>query len=91
MNRTLAVLSLAVLLSSGSFEALAADVTEQGSTAPPAAAQRPESNQEKADKKGEEASGSNSGADSKTMEKEAATSGTSTDTDRKTGASDSDG
>lgn len=97
MNRNLAVLTLAGLLSSGSLYALAAETTKQGSALPPTAlpginqAQGAESNEDKADKKGEEASGSNSGADSKTLEKEAASSSKPKDVEKKQGGVDSGG
>lgn len=85
MNRKAAVFLLASLMSTGSLFAFAADKTSSGSAVPPAAlpgvnhAQGAESNAEKADKKGEEASGSNSGADTSAAEKDAATSSGSPD------------
>lgn len=76
MNRKIVVLGLASLMSICSLHLPAAETTTKGSAVPPAAvpginqAQGSESNEEKANKKGEEASGSNSGADSETMENE---------------------
>lgn len=79
MNTKIAALTLAGLLSSCSFYALAAEKTT-GSAVPPAAlpglnqGQAVESNKDKASKKGEESSGANSGADSKTLEKDSGSS-----------------
>jgi len=82
MNKTIASLSIASLLAMGSFFALASET-------PPATAipgvnqpQAAESNEEKANKKGEEASGSNSGADAQSLEKEAASSSDSKDLEK---------
>lgn len=81
MNTKIAALTLAGLLSSCSFYALAAEkTTTTGSAVPPAAlpglnqGQDAESNKDKASKKGEESSGANSGADSKTLEKDSGSS-----------------
>jgi hypothetical protein len=76
MNRTITTLAIASLLSTGSFCAMAAEKVDTPPTAVPGVnqAQGAESNEEKANKKGEEASGSNSGADSQATEKDAATS-----------------
>lgn len=80
MNTKFAALTLAGLLSSCSFYALAAEKTTTGSAVPPAAlpvlnqGQGAESNKEKASKKGEESSGANSGADSKSLEKDSGSS-----------------
>ncbi|MNF72637.1 hypothetical protein D3C84_546190 [compost metagenome] len=85
MNRKIAVLTLASLLSMGSFSALAAEKNIHEHTLPPDAVpgvntpQGPESNEEKADKKGEEAAGSNSGAETHETEKDAASSSSSMD------------
>ncbi len=97
MNRKMAALTLAGLMSSCSFFTLAAETTKQGSAVPPAAipglnqAQGAESNEEKADKIGEEAAGSNSGADSQALEKEAESSSNSKDDGDNQGSSDSEG
>ncbi|WP_137806366.1 hypothetical protein [Pseudomonas sp. G(2018)] len=91
MNRKMAALTLAGLMSSCSFFTQAAETTKQGSAVPPAAipglnqAQGAESNEEKADKIGEEAAGSNSGADSQALEKEAESSSNSKDDGEKQG------
>ncbi|WPN44817.1 MULTISPECIES: hypothetical protein [unclassified Pseudomonas] len=83
MNRKIAALTLASLLSTGSVLALATEKNVHEHTLPPDAvpgvnkAQGPESNEEKADKKGEESSGSNSGAESHETEKDAASSSSS--------------
>lgn len=73
MNRTITALAIASLLSTGSFFALAAGKDAVPPTAIPGInqGQGAESNEQKADKKGEEASGSNSGADSQATEKDA--------------------
>ncbi|MHC8400232.1 hypothetical protein ACYZTX_12315 [Pseudomonas sp. MDT1-17] len=77
MNKKIAALTLASLVATCSHYAFAAETTTQESTLPPTAipginqAQGSESNEEKADKKGEEAAGSNSGADAETLEKDA--------------------
>jgi hypothetical protein len=84
MNKTIATLALASLMLTGTGLSLAAE--KAGSAAPPTAipgvnqaSNKSESNEEKANKKGEEASGSNSGAESKETEKDAATSSDSED------------
>jgi hypothetical protein len=76
MNRTITTLAIASLLSTGSFFAMASEKADIPPTAIPGVnqAQGAESNEQKADKKGEEASGSNSGAESQETEKDAATS-----------------
>lgn len=73
MNRTIAALMLGSLLSATAPLAMA------GSTAPPTGIPGvnqggTESKEDKADKKGEEASGSNSGAESHETDKDAQTS-----------------
>ncbi|MFP0198169.1 hypothetical protein ACKJSM_23740 [Pseudomonas sp. PHC1] len=73
MNRTIAALMLGSLLSA------AAPLAMAGSTVPPTGIPGvnqggTESKEEKADKKGEEASGSNSGAEAHETEKDAQTS-----------------
>jgi hypothetical protein len=76
MNRTFAVLTLAGLLSSFSFTVCAGERPVEETTLPPHAVpgiNQPnvvESHKDKADKKGEEASGSNSGAASEHLQKE---------------------
>ncbi|WP_415767689.1 hypothetical protein [Pseudomonas sp. ZB1P45] len=88
MNRTMAALTIAGLLAC-SFLALAAEKTTGESAVPPAAlpganqAQGTESKEDKADKKGEEAAGSNSGAESEETDKDAATSSGSEDVEQK--------
>jgi hypothetical protein len=83
MNRKIASLMLAGLLSVYSLYSLAAEKNTEDVTIPPSALpglnQGGESNKEKADKKGKEAASSNSGAESKEMEKDAATSSGSGD------------
>lgn len=78
MNRKIAALMLAGLLPICSLYSLAAEKTTEDATIPPSALpglnQGGESNEEKADKKGEEAAGSNSGAESEEMDKDAASS-----------------
>ncbi|MEO3727201.1 hypothetical protein ABHN98_21910 [Pseudomonas syringae] len=78
MNRTIAALMLGSLLSATAPLAMA------GSTVPPTGIpgvnqEGTESKEDKADKKGEEASGSNSGAESHETEKDAQTSSGSKD------------
>ncbi|WP_236197437.1 hypothetical protein [Pseudomonas glycinae] len=78
MNRTIAALMLGSLLSATAPLAMA------GSTVPPTGIPGvnqggTESKEDKADKKGEEASGSNSGAESHETEKDAQTSSGSKD------------
>lgn len=75
MNRTIAALTFASLLMPCSLFTLAAEKTATEST-PQATT---ESNDEKANKKGEEASGSSSGADAQALEKEADSSTETTD------------
>ncbi|WP_397448655.1 hypothetical protein [Pseudomonas sp. NA-150] len=80
MNRKITAIVLTGLLSSCSFVALAAEKTAAGSPAPTTSApgsnqaRGAESKEDKASKKGEEASGSNSGADAEMMEKDMDTS-----------------
>jgi len=79
MNKSIATLTLASMLLTGSL------FTQISSAATPTAssgtnqAQSSESNEEKANKKGEEASGSNSGAEPQETQKDAATSSDSED------------
>ncbi|UDI94846.1 MULTISPECIES: hypothetical protein [unclassified Pseudomonas] len=78
MNRTIAALMLGSLLSANASLAMA------GSSVPPTGIPGvnqggTESKEEKADKKGEEASGSNSGAEAHETEKDAQTSSGSKD------------
>ncbi|MCU0088432.1 hypothetical protein N8H72_00485 [Pseudomonas koreensis] len=78
MNRTIAALMLGSLLSA------TAPLSMAGSTVPPTGIPGvnqggTESKEDKADKKGEEASGSNSGAESHETEKDAQTSSGSKD------------
>ena len=88
MNRKMLALMAAGLLSTGSFFALVTENATAGSAVPPAAVpginqpQGAEAKDEKADKMGEEAAGSNSGADSQAMEKDAATSSGSKDEEK---------
>ncbi|MHC8290409.1 hypothetical protein ACYZUD_27080 [Pseudomonas sp. XS1P51] len=95
MNKQIVALTLAGLLSTCSLYALAAEKTTAGSAVPPAAlpglnqAQGSESNEDKANKKGEESSGSNSGADSQTLEKDSGSSDSSTNEENKQGGSGS--
>ena len=86
MNRTIAALTIAGLVSACSLFAFAAEkVTEDAPAALPGInqAQGTESKEEKADKKGEEAAGSNSGADAEATDKDAATSSGSKDVEKK--------
>jgi hypothetical protein len=77
MNRTIAVLAFASLLSTLSISAFATQRPVEETTLPPNEvpginqSNVPESNAEKANKKGEEAAGSNSGAESGSLKKEA--------------------
>jgi hypothetical protein len=76
-------------VSACSLFALAAEKVTEDAAMPPAAlpginpAQGTESKEDKADKKGEEAAGSNSGADPEATEKDAATSSGSKDVEQK--------
>jgi hypothetical protein len=82
MKRKAAVLLLASLMSTGSLCAFAAYETATDPDIPPAAVpglNQGQASESKADKKGEEASGSNSGADPREAEKDAATSSDSPD------------
>jgi hypothetical protein len=75
MNSKIATLMLAGLVSICPLYSLATEKTTEDATLPPSALpglNQGESNAEKADKKGEEASGSNSGAESHEIEKDAA-------------------
>lgn len=85
MNNKIAAITLAGLLAACPYLVLAADGSAEESTTPPTAIPginqggMSESNEEKASKKGEEASGSNSGAESHETDKDAATSSDSND------------
>jgi hypothetical protein len=72
MNRKLTALTLASVLSMCSLSTLATEATESA-TIPATHPIPSESNEEKADKKGEEAAGSNSGADTESMKKDSGT------------------
>lgn len=74
MNRLTNALVLTSLLSTCSLYAVAEDTDPKTALPVDNHAQPKESNQEKANKKGEESSGSNAGADAQTLHKEAATS-----------------
>ena len=83
MMNKITSLSFACLLAMGSFFALAAETTSPPTAVPGVnQAQAAESNEEKANKKGEEAAGSNSGADAQSLEKEAASSSDSKDQEK---------
>jgi hypothetical protein len=88
INRKMLALMAAALLSTASSFALVTGKAMAGSAVPPAAIpginqpRGDEPKDEKADKKGEEASGSNSGAESHEMEKDAATSSGSMDDEK---------
>jgi hypothetical protein len=74
MNTTIAALMLTGLLSASPLYVLAAEKTTEDATIPPSAVpglNQPESNEEKANKKGEEAAGSNAGADAHSNKKDA--------------------
>lgn len=74
MNITIAALMLAGLLSASPLLVQASEKTTEDATIPPSSLpglNQPESNEEKADKKGEEASGSNAGADAHAIKKDA--------------------
>lgn len=81
MNKKIAAITLAGWLSSNPFFAIADDTaaTEKATTPTVLPGGKAASNEEKADKKGEEASGSNSGAESHETAKDAATSSDSHD------------
>lgn len=85
MNRKIAAITLTGLLAACPLFASAVGQTADESAAPPTAlpgvnqAGKAQSNADKADKKGEEASGSNSGAESHETAKDAATSSDSED------------
>ena len=89
MNRTIAALTITGLVSTCSLFAFAAEKVTEDSAVPPAAlpginqAQGSESKEDKADKKGEEAAGSNSGAEAEETDKDAATSSGSKDVEKK--------
>ena len=71
MNITIVTLMLTGLLSASPLYVQAAEKTTEDATIPPSALpglNQPESNEEKADKKGEEAAGSNAGADAHSRE-----------------------
>jgi hypothetical protein len=75
MNITLATLMLTGLLSASPLYVQASEKNTEDATIPPSSLpglNQPESNEEKADKKGEEAAGSNAGADEHSMKKDAA-------------------
>nr|WP_314581941.1 hypothetical protein [uncultured Pseudomonas sp.] len=74
MNKLMNALALTGLLSSCSLYAMAEDTDPKTALPVDKTSQPTESNHEKADKAGEEASGANAGADSETLKKEAATS-----------------
>ncbi|MBV6821594.1 hypothetical protein [Pseudomonas sp. PD9R] len=84
MNKTITALILVGLMTPFSLNSLAAEKSTTGSAVPPSAlpginsAHGSESKEDKANKKGEEASGSNSGAEAQATEKDAATSSDST-------------
>ncbi|MVV51739.1 hypothetical protein EJA72_26360 [Pseudomonas sp. PB120] len=88
MNRTVAALALSALVATCTLAAVAADKTSE-SAVPPAAlpginqGHGSESKDDKASKKGEEAAGSNSGADSQATEKDASTSSQSRHKEKK--------
>ncbi|MCW8274957.1 hypothetical protein IMF27_03975 [Pseudomonas sp. PCH199] len=96
MNRKMAALTVVALLSSSLLYAFAADTKQQGSPLLPGAipginqAHGADSEEDKANKKGEEASGSNSGADSQTLKKEAESSNSSDEGDKQE-SNDSEG
>lgn len=73
MNTTIAALMLTGLLSASPLYVLAAEKTTEDATIPPSALPglNAESNEEKANKKGEEAAGSNAGADAHSIKKDA--------------------
>jgi hypothetical protein len=73
MNTTIAALMLTGLLSASPLYVLAAEKTTEDATIPPSALPglNTESNEEKANKKGEESAGSNAGADAHSIKKDA--------------------
>jgi hypothetical protein len=74
MNITIAALMLSGFLSASPLWVQAAEKTTEDATIPPSALpglNQPESNEEKANKKGEEAAGSNAGSDAHSMKKDA--------------------
>ncbi|WP_213936710.1 hypothetical protein [Pseudomonas sp. dw_612] len=83
MNRRIAALTLSGLLSSCPLFALAVEKTTAESAVPPTVipgvnqSGSSEADEDKASKKGEEASGSNSGASSETLKKDSGSSGNS--------------
>lgn len=83
MNRRIAALTLSGLLSSCPLFALAVEKTAAESAVPPTVlpgvnqSGSSKSDEDKASKKGEEASGSNSGASSETLKKDSGSSGSS--------------
>ncbi|MFZ3279809.1 MAG: hypothetical protein WA225_01210 [Pseudomonas sp.] len=89
MIKNIAVLSFASLLLIGPTCAMAAEETNAGSAAPPTAlpgvnqSNSKQSNDEKANKKGEESSGGNAGAQPHETEKDAAGSSDSHDIKKK--------
>ncbi|VVO84827.1 hypothetical protein PS898_01998 [Pseudomonas fluorescens] len=85
MNKRIALLSLASLLIIGPISAMATEQNTAESAAPPNAlpgvnhSKSSSAHDDKADKKGEESSGGNAGAESHETEKDAATSSDSED------------
>ncbi|UZE14766.1 hypothetical protein [Pseudomonas sp. B21-053] len=83
MNRRIAALTLSGLLSSCPLFALAVEKATAESAVPPTVlpgvnqSGSSKADEDKASKKGEEASGSNSGADSETLKKDSGSSGDS--------------
>ncbi|SEP56757.1 hypothetical protein SAMN03159444_00067 [Pseudomonas sp. NFACC02] len=73
MNRLITTFALAGLLSTCSLLAVAQDNDPKTALPVDNHAKPKESNQEKANKKGEESSGANAGAETETLHKEAAT------------------
>jgi len=74
MNRLISTFALSGLLSTCSLYASAGDTDPKTALPVDSHGQPAESNKEKANKKGEESSGANAGADHETMKKDAATS-----------------
>ncbi|MDR9862547.1 MULTISPECIES: hypothetical protein [Pseudomonas] len=89
MNKKIMAVSFASLLLIGPACALAAEKTSADSSAPPNAlpgvnqSKSSRANDEKANKKGEESSGGNAGAQAHETEKDAATSSDSDDIEKK--------
>lgn len=74
MNRLMTTLAFTGLLSTCPLYATAGDTDPKTALPVDNSAQPAESNEEKANKKGEEASGANAGAETESLKKEAATS-----------------